>query len=73
MFYDYLNNACKNNNWECFSPDEVAAACKQLQRNKKDADTEFNSSALINASSDIYVLLCKLINAIIARKYVQSK
>ena len=62
-FHNNLNDACVNVKWRKFSIEEVTAACMQFKRNKKDADVELNSSAIIYTPTIVFRVLCLLVKA----------
>ena len=68
-----LNQRCESETFQRFTPVDVIKACLQLKSNKKDADLQLFSNAIINAPHDFFVVLCTLINAIIFHGHVPAK
>ena len=68
-----LNQRCESETFQRFTPDDVIKACLQLKSNKKDADLQLFSDAIINAPHDFFVVLCTLINAIIFHGHVPTQ
>ena len=68
-----LNQRCESETFQRFTPVDVIKACLQLNSNKKDADLQLFSDAIINAPHDFFVVLCTLINAIIFHGHVPAQ
>ena len=53
--------------------EEVTAACMQLKHDKKDANVELNSSAIIYLPLIVFRVLCLLVNAIVLHGQVPAQ
>ena len=73
QFLIELNQRCESETFQRLTPDDVIKACLQLKSNKKDADLQLFSDAIINAPHDFFVILCTLINAIIFHGHVPAQ
>ena len=69
-FHYNLNNVCVNVKWQKFTVEEFTAACMQFKHDKKDADVELKSSAIIYAPSIVFRVLCLLVNSIVLHGHV---
>ena len=68
-----LKERCESETFQRFTADDVIKASLQLKSNKKDADLQLFSDAIINALHDFYAVLCTLINAIIFHGHVPAQ
>jgi hypothetical protein len=73
LFHVSLTEQCEAEVWQAFTVDNVAAACLRLKANKKDADLDLSSDAIINAPHEFHVVLCSLINACISHGHVSPQ